>query len=294
MQRLNPVEADDYFRDRVAAPGSSLYYSTLFLPLEARTAVTTLHAFGFEIDEVVRGCSDPGVARMKLQWWREEIQRASEGRARHPLGQSLHPIIKQYQLPVENFLHIIDCTEITINGTTYNTFSELAQHCECTSGLIWLMSTIVTGYHDPQTLEYGRKLGSAIQLATVIQDIRKDAAAGRLFIPRDDMQQMTVDVHDLLTSNTTDKLKGLVHVQIDRAREQIHQSVRGLPERDRWLQLHGVIMAEIVLATLNEIESDGYRVFEQHMTLTPLRKLWIAWRIMRREKRRRIKRRTTP
>ncbi|HEY3486902.1 MAG TPA: hypothetical protein VGL10_02445, partial [Gammaproteobacteria bacterium] len=57
-----------------------------------------------------------------------------------------------------------------------------------------------------------------------------------------------------------------------------------LPAADRYNQRSGIIMAAIYEKLLDEIEADGYRVLEQRISLTPLRKLWIAWRTARREK----------
>ena len=287
------MPADDNDRETVAAVGSGLYYSTLFIPPEERGAVTTLHAFGLEVSDVIRKCSDPGVARVKLQWWREETQRAIEGHARHPLGQALSPIIKRYRLPIEDLFRIIDCTEATLNATEYSHFTDLVLHCEGTTGLLWQMSTTITGYQDSSTLEYAKQLGCAVQLATILQDVRADATGGRIFIPKDDMERLPITVEDLVSAKSTDRLKQLFRLQIDRTREQFGQAIDKLPESDRWQQLHGLIMSEIVLATLNEVERDGYRVLEQHIVLTPLRKLLIAWLAMRREKRRRQKTRTS-
>ena len=81
-------------------------------------------------------------------------------------------------------------------------------------------------------------------------------------------------------------MHALLIFQADRARQYYRQAFDQLPEADRYAQRAGIIMAEIYQTTLNEIAADGYQVFDHRISLTPLRKLWIAWRAARREKRR--------
>src|SRR5690606_21228167 len=64
-----------YCQEKAAASGSSFYYSFLFLPPPRRAAITALYAFCREVDDVVDECTDPGVARTKLAWWRDELDR---------------------------------------------------------------------------------------------------------------------------------------------------------------------------------------------------------------------------
>ena len=58
--------------------------------------------------------------------------------------------------------------------------------------------------------------------------------------------------------------------------------MEALPAEDRRTQRPGLIMAAIYRALLDEIERDHYRVLDRRIALTPLRKLWIAWKTARR------------
>src|SRR5438445_568871 len=89
---------DKYCRDRVAQSGSSFYYSFLFLPPERRSAITALYAFCREVDDVVDNMNDPGIARAKLAWWRQEIGLAYAGTAQHPVARALQSVVTRYTL----------------------------------------------------------------------------------------------------------------------------------------------------------------------------------------------------
>ena len=54
-----------------------------------------------------------------------------------------------------------------------------------------------------------------------------------------------------------------------------------LPAQDRKAQRTGLIMAAIYRTLLDEIARDGYKVLDRRTSLTPLRKLWLAWRTWR-------------
>ena len=70
--------------------------------------------------------------------------------------------------------------------------------------------------------------------------------------------------------------------QVARARRWYARAMDALPAEDRRAQRPGLIMAAIYRALLDEIERDGYRVLDHRIALTPLRKLWIAWKTARR------------
>src|SRR6187397_1481677 len=99
---------DEYCQQKAAASGSSFYYSFLFLPPERRRAITALYAFCREVDDIVDNAGDPGVARIKLTWWRSEIAQAFAGAPSHKVMQALAPALRAYALPQEHFLNIID------------------------------------------------------------------------------------------------------------------------------------------------------------------------------------------
>ena len=84
------MSTQDYCQIKAAPPGSNLYYSILFYSRPLQRSLYTLHAFSTEIGDIVFECSDPGVARIKLQWWHEEIQRIYNKQARHPRRKSIN------------------------------------------------------------------------------------------------------------------------------------------------------------------------------------------------------------
>ncbi|WP_297527203.1 presqualene diphosphate synthase HpnD [Thiohalobacter sp.] len=280
------MDPDTYCQQRAAASGSSFYYSFRLLPPRQRRAITALYAFCREVDDVVDECSDAGVARRKLDWWRDELLRLEAGTPQHPVTRALLPLRAHYNLPLEYLQEIIDGMAMDLNGTRYETFSDLALYCHRAAGVVGLLSCEIFGYSDRRTLDYAERLGTALQLVNIIRDVREDALRGRIYIPAEDLARFDVDVRDLLALRDTPELKRLLAFEAGRAREHQDQALARLPEVDRYRQRSGLVMAAIYRALLDEIERDGFQVMHHRVALTPLRKLWIAWRTARAERRR--------
>lgn len=280
------MDPADYCQRKAASSGSSFYYSFRFLPPEQRAAIIALYAFCREVDDVVDDCSDAGVARMKLQWWREEVERAFTGTPQHPVTRALQTHLEHYNLPREYFLEIIDGMEMDLERQRYADFSELALYCYRVAGVVGLLSVEIFGYRNRGTLKYATELGTAFQLTNIIRDVREDAARGRIYLPMDELERFGVSPRDILGFHATDAFRELMAFQTQRARDYYARAYARLPDEDRYAQRSGLAMAAIYEATLDEIERDGFNVLTARTSLTPLRKLWIAWRRVRRERRR--------
>jgi phytoene synthase len=144
--------------------------------------------------------------------------------------------------------------------------------------VVGLMSAEIFGYVNPATRQYARDLGIAFQLTNIIRDVGEDARRGRIYLPQDELAAHGVTAGALLKREGGDALTGLMKDQVARARRWYAQAMDALPADDRHAQRPGIIMAAIYRALLDEIERDGFRVLDRRIALTPLRKLWIAWK----------------
>ena len=271
-----PTSADDYCQQKAAASGSSFYYSFLFLPPERRQAIMALYAFCREVDDVVDECSDLTLAAAKLAWWRTEIAGLFEGKASHPVTQALGTSIQRFAISQELLLEIIDGMEMDLNIARYASFKDLGLYCYRVASVVGLLAAEVFGYQDRQTLKYAHDLGMAFQLTNIIRDVGEDARRGRIYLPVDELQRFNVPANDLMQARYSDNFRALMAFQVERAQHYYDKALAQLPAGDRKSQKAGLIMAAIYRATLNEIVRDGYQVLDQRLSLTPIRKLWLA------------------
>jgi 15-cis-phytoene synthase len=277
---------DQYCQNRAVASGSSFYSSFRFLPELKRRAITALYAFCREVDDVVDECKDEAVARQTLNWWRNEVAQLYQGQATHPVTLALQNLSADFNLAEEYLLEIIDGMEMDLDIHHYATFKDLSLYCYRAASVVGLLIAEILGFKHRDTLKYAHDLGMAFQLTNILRDVREDAERGRVYIPLDEMAQFGVIQQNLTQPITSDAVKALFQFQADRAREFYQKAFNHLPEEDRYTQRTGLIMAEIYLSLLEEIENDEFRVLEHRIKLTPARKLWLAWRASRREKKR--------
>jgi 15-cis-phytoene synthase len=269
---------DQYCQEKAAASGSSFYYSFMFLPPDKRRAITALYAFCREVDDVVDECSDENVARTKLAWWRGQVAEIYEGQPQHPVCQALAPLVKQFNLPQEHLLEIIDGMEMDLNRHSYENFKSLQLYCYRVASVVGLMAAEIFGYTDRGTLKYAHDLGIAFQLTNIIRDVGEDARRGRIYLPMDELQQFGVSTSDILNARESAGFQKLMQFQIERAQRFYRQALEQLPDADRKAQRTGLIMTAIYRTTLDEIVASGCHVLKERVSLTPLRKLWLAYK----------------
>jgi len=269
---------DEYCQRKAAASGSSFYYSFLFLPPERRRAITALYAFCREVDDVVDECSDAGLAAAKLAWWRQEVATLDAGTPQHPVTQALAPLARRYGIAAARLGEIIDGMEMDLRQVRYADLAALERYCYHVAGVVGLLAAGIFGYANARTLEYATALGTAFQLTNIIRDVGEDARKSRIYLPLDELARFGVPEADILRARHSDAFTRLMTFQVERAEAQYAKALALLPREDARAQRPGLIMAAIYRALLAEIRRDGYRVLDRRIALTPIRKLWIAWK----------------
>jgi len=270
---------EQYVQQKAAASGSSFYYAFLFLPRPRRAAITAFYAFCREVDDVVDEMVDPGVARTKLAWWQTEVARAYAGQPSHPVMQALMPLAARYGIEQRHLQAIIEGCQMDLEQTRYLDFPGLQRYCHLVAGIVGEVSARIFGQADDATTAYAHKLGLAFQLTNIIRDVGEDALRGRIYLPVSDLQQFDVKAHELLRRSYSDQFTALMRFQAERAHRMYDEALALLPPAERRAQKPGLMMASIYRTLLREIERDNFRVLHQRISLTPLRKFWLAWKV---------------
>ncbi|HEX8612380.1 MAG TPA: presqualene diphosphate synthase HpnD [Telluria sp.] len=272
------MSPDEYCQQKTVQSGSSFYYSFLFLPPERRRAITALYAFCREVDDTVDECTDQSIARIKLAWWRTELANMYAGTPTHPVTQALQPHLTVYDLQEKHMQAIVDGMEMDLDQTRYLDYTAMKRYCWHVASVVGILSASIFGVTNPKTLEYAEQLGLAFQLTNIIRDVGEDARKGRIYLPVNELQQFGVTAADLLNARHSDKFENLMRFQTERAQKVYDEAFALLPKEDRRAQRPGLMMAAIYRTVLDEIERDNFHVLNQRISLTPLRKLWLAWK----------------
>jgi phytoene synthase len=273
------MKSEEYVREQAIASGSSFYYAFLFLPEDRRAAITAFYAFCRAVDDVVDGANDPGIAATKLAWWQTEVARAFAGTPSHPVMKALMPGARAFGIQEPQLQAVIQGCQMDLQQTRYLDFPALQRYCQLVAGVVGEVSARIFGQADPRTTEYAHQLGLAFQLTNIIRDVGEDALRGRIYLPVDELQRFDVKVHEILNRVHSERFVALMRFQAQRAHRIYDEALALLPATDRRSQKPGLMMASIYRTLLREIECDDFQVLHQRVSLTPLRKFWLAWKV---------------
>ena len=274
------MDVHQYCQERAAASGSSFYYSFVFLPSDTRRAITAFYALCRELDDVVDECHERAIAEAKLDWWREEIERFAAGVPEHPATLALFDTPRGRHTSPSLLLEIVDGMAMDLDQLRYPDFKSLNLYCYRVAGVVGEVAAALFGSErgedDRAVRRYAHELGLAFQLTNIIRDVGEDARRGRIYLPQDELARFGVHETDLLNGRDTPEFQALMQFQYERAVACYERAREALPARARRDQRAGLVMAAIYRTLLDEIRRDCFPVLRARVSLTPLRKLWLA------------------
>ena len=227
------------------------------------------------MDEV----TDPGVADSKLAWWHNDVHQAFAGKPNHPVTQALMPLVAEFGIQEASLQSVIEGCEMDLTQTRYLDYPNLTRYCHLVAGVVGEVSAKIFGQTDADTTAYAHKLGQAFQLTNIIRDVGEDALRGRIYLPVNELQQFEVKAHEVLNRLDSARFQALMQFQAARAHALYDEALALLPPDDWKHQKPGLMMASIYLTLLREIEAKKFPVLTQRVALTPLHKLWLAWKM---------------
>ena len=192
---------------------------------------------------------------------------------------ALMPAVPAFGLEERQLQAVVEGCRMDLTQTRYLDFPALQRYCHLVAGIVGEVAARIFGQTQPQTTEYAHKLGLAFQLTNIIRDVGEDALRGRIYLPVNELQQFDVKAHEITSRTYSDRFRALMQFQADRAHRLYDEALALLPPEDRRSQKPGLMMASIYRTLLREIERDGFQVLHQRVSLTPLRKFWLAWKV---------------
>jgi 15-cis-phytoene synthase len=272
-----------YVQEKAAASGSSFYYAFLFLPKPKRAAITAFYAFCREVDDAVDETTDASVAATKLAWWSKEVDEAFAGQPHHPVMHALLPALTQLGLQGvvkgEHLQQIIEGCRMDLTQTRYLDQANLKQYCHLVAGVVGEVAAHIFGQQDAATTAYAHTLGQALQLTNILRDVGEDARKGRIYLPVAELQKFDVKAHEVLNAIHSERFVALMRDQAAKAHQLYDAALALLLPVDRRAQKPSLMMAAIYRDLLREIEHSNFQVLNQRISLTPLRKFWLAWKV---------------
>jgi phytoene synthase len=168
--------------------GSSFYAGMRLLPPERRNALFAIYALARQIDDVADGDLPAEEKLGELARIRTALEHLDE--ATDPVLVAIADAGRRFPVPLDAFGELIDGAELDSAEAEYQTFADLERYCRCVAGSIGRLSLGVFDCSDRVTgSRLADELGIALQIGNILRDVGEDAAIGRVYLPREDLQR---------------------------------------------------------------------------------------------------------
>lgn len=256
----------------------NFYYGIRLLPPPKRQALCALYALSRRIDDIgdeEAPADEKLTALTQLRAELDEIDTSND-----PVLVAVRDAARRYPVPMPAFRELIDGVEMDVTGRTYDTFDELVIYCRCVAGTVGRLCLGVFGSRpDPRAAQWADTLGIALQQTNILRDVREDLNAGRVYLPRRELDAFGVQLTLDERGNLVDKDGGLAAViaaGAQRARAWYVEGLRLLPLLDRRSAACTAAMAGIYRQLLARIAEEPSRVYHQRLSLSGWQKARVA------------------
>jgi len=185
--RVAATEIQDSAAQR--ASGSSFYTAMRIMPKAQREAMYEIYSFCRKVDDIADspGPRDQRIDQLRL--WRADIDAIYSGSA-VTRARSLVKAVKEFGLKREDFQAVIDGMEMDVHADIRAPdWATLDAYCDRVASAVGRLCVRVFGMEEKAGIALAYHLGRALQLTNILRDIDEDAAIGRLYLPRDALQQ---------------------------------------------------------------------------------------------------------
>ncbi len=256
----------------------NFYFAFRLLPADQRRALCALYAFMRVADDLADA---PGAAddkRRRLRTWRYQFLQALAGRDQHPLHPALRHTLACHHIPSAYLKAVLDGVEMDLDIDHFDTFADLYPYCYRVASAVGMACIHVWGFREEKALHYAEAAGIAFQLTNILRDLREDAARGRVYLPREDLDRFGYSEDDLCRGVHDERFRALMHFEVERARSYYREGERLAPLLPSAGRAVFLVMLRTYRGLLDAIERRGYDVFRERVRLGKLHKLWLACR----------------
>lgn len=263
-----------------AAVGSSLYYSLLFTRPEQREAIVALHTLQHELQNMTEHYREVSVIKAKLQWWQQEMLNVyAKQEAQHSITKTLLPAIQSYQLPQQLFTEWLDGAFLKLESDHLCTEEDLLFFCYREYGICALLSAYVLGFKEHSSLQGVHDLAISVAILRLIQALRHHLYRGWCFIPLSLLEQHGVTEVMLQSGQMSPELRAALDDLWQLAQRKYESGLEKIPPADKKTLKPLIINANLSIKLGKEIAAEGFPVLTEQTSLTPLSKLFIAWKL---------------
>lgn len=275
---VSPVpmpEALDYCRRLARSHYENFALASLLVPGRMRQHIYNLYAFCRWADDLGDEVGEPARSLELLDWWGNELEACFAGRAVHPVYVALSRTIAEFELPIHPFRDLISAFRQDQTVTRYGTYGQLLDYCRRSANPVGRLYLRMFGYQDEERTRLSDCTCTALQLANFWQDVARDLAKGRIYLPLEDMERFGYSEAELLAGECNQQFVCLMRFEVERTRELFAEGLPLARMVNRRVRRDIQLFSQGGLAVLDLIERQGYDTLSRRPALSRARKLGL-------------------
>jgi len=258
--------------------GSDFYYATFYLDPVTRHQCNVLEACRREVGRIPQTCSDLNVAYAKLAWWHDEFERINHASPRHEISRNLARLTTTSPDVIEIYLALVDQVRASLYEPELDSAAAVMDKIREMYGDIFRQIVICGGTYDLDTVQQLVSLACSIELGYELKDFRKHRRGRLLFIPEESLLRHGLTADHLRQATSSADIRDLLDGELHSVTDALHTATMTLPRALRRQQRLLCTLSHILQRVLQLTLDAGCTILEQDIELTPVHKLWLAWR----------------
>lgn len=277
MTTTPPTPSLKWCQDVTRTHSKTFYRGSLLYPAGQREAIWAVYAACRVGDDITDEQTMPEAERNLQVWW-SEIQAAYQGvSGESDMQRALCWAVKQYPVPLSAFAELFEGFRMDLRGTTYHTLDDLTLYCRRVAGVVGFMIAPIGGYRGGEpTLQAALSLGQAMQLTNILRDVGEDLRLGRLYLPRELLDQFGVQESDLRSGQVTPAYMALLQHLTGLAHQWYDEGLTGIPLLQGRARYGVGVAARLYRGILDEVSRNGYDNLNRRAVVSGKRKLWLT------------------
>jgi squalene synthase HpnC len=252
--------------------------ASYLLPAGVRQDVANLYAYCRVADDLADEGGLPSQRRMALADWRRQLEACYQGQAVHPVFVALSRTIARYDLPIEPLADLLTAFERDQSQHRYESYAELLDYCRYSANPVGRLMLRLAGCQRAEAIPLSDSICTGLQLANFCQDVARDYAAGRIYLPQQDCRRFGYTQSMFERRQYNEAFASLLAHYVEQAEQSLAAGRPLLGMVPRWLRIDLALFVEGGLAIAGRIRRQRYDVWSRRPTVGRLEKLRLLAR----------------
>jgi squalene synthase HpnC len=278
-------EAREYCRRLARSHYENFSVASWFLPKGLQQHFFNVYAYCRISDDLGDEVGDAAASLRLLDAWEAELNacysqafHSSYQQPRHPVFVALAETVREFEIPQHEFTDLLTAFRQDQRVARYETFSDVLGYCRNSANPVGHLVLYLCGYRDAGRQQLSDYTCTALQIANFWQDVTRDYAKGRIYLPLEDLRRFGVIEDTIRAGENSPEFREMMRFEVERAREWFVQGMPLVGKVGGKLALDIELFSRGGQEVLNAIERQDYAVLGRRPAISRARKLALVAR----------------